>query len=138
MALLIEHYNGNWPFWLNPRQVAIITVNDTPAVVNLARSTQAALLGTSHVKLTWGSEPSPIPGLAVDVDESARTVGVKLREARNKGYALIAVVGPRNLEDGTVDVTVSGIPTWSDRKSSVKMSSAQLLDFVRQRLDAYD
>lgn len=148
MALLIEHYHGNWPFWLNPKQVAIVTVNDTPEVVGLARSTQAALLGTGIEALgvkapSEGSsggdgKPAPIPGLAVDVDDSARTVGVKLREARSKGYGLIAVVGPKNLESGTVDVTVSGIPTWSDRKSSVKMSSTQLLKFVRQRLDAYD
>ena len=37
MALLIEHYNGRWPFWLNPKQVSVITVSDDPATVEFAK-----------------------------------------------------------------------------------------------------
>lgn len=27
IAILIEHYGGKWPFWLSPRQIAIIPVS---------------------------------------------------------------------------------------------------------------
>lgn len=144
MALLIEQYNGKWPFWLNPRQVAILTVNDTPQVVDLARSTQAVLLGTGNEAAQDGegskstSKSKLVPGLAVDVDDSARTVGVKVREAKTKGYSVIVVVGPRNLESGQVDVNISGIPALYNRKGDVKMSPTELLEFVREHIDAYD
>lgn len=148
MALLIEHYHGKWPFWLNPRQVVVLTVNDTPQVLRLAQQTQTLLLGTSKedleltatVENAQGGESklTPVPGLAVDVDDSARTVGVKVRDAKKKGYGLIVVVGPKNLESGTVDVNVSGIPALSGHKGDVKMSPARLLEFVREHVDAYD
>lgn len=136
MALLIEHYHGKWPFWLNPRQVAILTVNDTPQVLKLARSTQALLLGTSTGMLD--PKATPLPGLAVDVDDSARTVGVKVRDAKKKGYGLIVVVGPKNLESGTVDVNVSGIPALSDNRGDVKMTPSGLLEFARDHIDLYN
>lgn len=28
MAILTEQYNGKWPFWLSPRQLLVIPVND--------------------------------------------------------------------------------------------------------------
>lgn len=142
MALLIEHYNGKWPFWLNPRQVAIVTVNDTPEVLSMARSTKAVLLGTGKT-LEEGAQDSeskvtPIPGLAVDIDDSARTVGVKVREAKTKGYGVIVVVGTRNLGTGKVDVNASGIPALDNVKADVKMSPTELLEFVRKHIDAYN
>merc|ERR1712060_1027676 len=27
-AILIEHYAGKWPFWLSPRQVMVVAVNE--------------------------------------------------------------------------------------------------------------
>lgn len=150
MALLIEHYNGKWPFWLNPRQVAIVTVNDTPEVVSMARSTKAVLLGTvsedvSLETATLGEglqdskgKATPLPGLAVDIDDSARTVGVKVREAKTKGYGIVVVVGPRNLGSGKVDVNASGVPALDIVKGDVKMSPTELLDFVRGHIDAYN
>lgn len=152
MALLIEHYNGKWPFWLNPRQVAIVTVNDTPEVLSMARSTKAVLIGTGNEDVdpktaatleehgVQGSKDkaTPMPGLAVDIDDSARTVGVKVREAKTKGYGLIVVVGPRNLESGKVDVNASGIPALDNVKGDVKMSPTELLEFVREHINAYN
>lgn len=149
MALLIEHYNGKWPFWLNPRQVVILTVNDTPQVLSLAKSTQAVLLGTGKedvqpktaaVDVGQGREAKsvPVPGLTVDVDDSARTVSVKVREAKTKGYGIIVVVGPRNLQSGNLSVNISGIPTLSDHKGDQSMSPADLLELVREHVDAYN
>lgn len=144
MALLIEHYNGKWPFWLNPRQVAIITVNDTEPVVNMARDTMDILLGTSNSQsepLVDGeaapasvSHPSQ---LAVDLDDSPRSVGLKVREAKAKGYGAIVVIGPKNVESGSVSANVSGIPSLKDQKDDVPMTAIEMLRFLKLQVDTY-
>ncbi|KAL1882312.1 threonyl-tRNA synthetase [Diaporthe australafricana] len=144
MALLIEHYNGKWPFWLNPRQVAIITVNDTEPVVKMARDTMDVLLGTANSRsepLVDGeaapasvSHPSQ---LAVDLDDSPRSVGLKVREAKAKGYGTIVVIGPKNVDSGSVSANVSGIPSLKDQKNDVPMTVTELLRFLKLQVDTY-
>lgn len=135
MALLIEHYNGKWPFWLNPRQVIVITVNDTEPVLNLARQTLKTLLGTAEEGAPSAvSHPSQ---LAVDMDDSPRSVGSKVREAKTKGYGAIVVVGPKNLESGLVDVNISGIPSMKDQKQDIRMSATAALQLLKEKVDMY-
>lgn len=144
MALLIEHYNGKWPFWLNPRQVAIITVNDTKPVMALARDTMDVLLGTANSRSeplvdgeaapTSISHPSQ---LAVDLDDSPRSVGLKVREAKANGYGAIVVIGPKNVVNGSVSVNVSGMPSLRDQKNDVPMTVTELLRFLELQVDTY-
>ncbi|OAA62671.1 threonyl-tRNA synthetase [Niveomyces insectorum RCEF 264] len=113
LALLIEHYNGRWPFWLNPRQVAVLTVNDSDAVVGFARRVQALLAGTDTGTHDDASGDGLVFGgrtllAAVDVDASPRTLPLKVREAKAKGYGAIVVVGPKDVARGTVAVDLSG------------------------------
>lgn len=144
MALLIEHYNGKWPFWLNPRQVAVITVNDTEPVLRMARETVDTILGTANSlrEPTADGEAAPAQvshpsQLAVDLDDSPRGVGLKVREARNKGYGAIVVIGPKNVEAGSVSVNVSGIPSLKDQKNDIPMTAAELLQFLKKQVDTY-
>lgn len=144
MALLIEHYNGKWPFWLNPRQVAIITVNDTEPVLTMARDTMDVLLGTANSRSeplvdgeaapTSVSHPSQ---MAVDLDDSPRSVGLKVREAKAKGYGAIVVIGPKNVESGSVSANVSGIPSLKDQNDDVPMTAIELLRFLKLQVDTY-
>lgn len=148
MALLIEHYNGKWPFWLNPRQVMIITVNDTAPVLQLARYTRDTLLGTgdkdtklratADAALNGDGKPGPMTHLAVDLDDSPRSVGLKVREAKSKGYGVIVVAGPKNVESWHVDVNVTGIPHLAAQKGDVRMSPTRLLQFLRAHVEKYD
>lgn len=148
MALLIEHYNGKWPLWLNPRQVVIITVNDTEPVLKLARETRDVLLGTGNENARLRAKTEDVESgegaptsishpsqLAVDLDDSPRSVGLKVREAKSKGYGVIVVVGPKNVESSSVDVNVSGIPSMRDRKGDVRMSPPTLLRLLREQID---
>lgn len=144
MALLIEHYNGRWPFWLNPRQVAIITVNDTEPVVSLARDTMDVLLGTANSRSEPLADREAAPGsvshpsqLAVDLDDSPRSVGLKVREAKAKGYGAIVVIGPKNVESGSVSANLSGIPSLKDQKDDVPMTAIELLRFLKLQVDMY-
>ncbi|KAL1913299.1 threonyl-tRNA synthetase [Sporothrix stenoceras] len=154
MALLIEHYNGRWPFWLNPRQAIVLTVNDSDAVVSFAKEVQAVLAGTSTSTLT-STESGPItssPTLlaAVDVDTSARTLPLKVREAKSKGYGAILVVGPKDVAKGTVAVDLSGIPvkgaeevteaptSGKKRKQpTVEMTPEALLKLLQEKANTY-
>lgn len=158
MALLIEHHNGRWPFWLNPRQAIVLTVNDSDAVVGFAKEVQAVLAGTSTSTSTSTSSKSgsitssPTLLAAVDVDTSARTLPLKVREAKSKGYGAIVVVGPKDVAKGTVAVDLSGIPVKGaeevtveapptsgkkKRQSTVEMTPEALLKLLQEKVNTY-
>ncbi|KAI0809998.1 hypothetical protein GGR55DRAFT_689205 [Xylaria sp. FL0064] len=104
MALLIEHYNGNWPFWLNPRQIMIVTVNDSQPVMDHAKAVQDILMGRQ------GSPDGPVSqatNFAVDIDDRQEPIGVKVHQAKAKGYSVILTAGPRQLSSGTITCDLS-------------------------------
>ncbi|KAI0847132.1 hypothetical protein F5Y00DRAFT_254236 [Daldinia vernicosa] len=122
LALLIEHYNGKWPFWLNPRQVMIVTVNDTEPVVELAKTAQDILMGRH------GPADGPVVNpsqLAVDIDDSRRSLPLKVREAKSKGYSVIVTVGPKQVPDGTITVDMSGLESGDSQNPSQKQDIKQ-------------
>src|SRR5256714_6781066 len=43
IGFLIEHYAGNFPLWLAPEQVRIVTIGDDEALVNYAKSIETEL-----------------------------------------------------------------------------------------------
>jgi len=43
IGFLIEHYAGNFPLWLAPDQVRVITLNDDEALINYAQPIVAEL-----------------------------------------------------------------------------------------------
>ncbi|KAI9172164.1 threonyl-tRNA synthetase [Paramyrothecium foliicola] len=112
MALLIENFDGKWPFWLNPRQAIILTVNTSEPVLNWAETVRDVLIGNEkHVATepqadalpTADSLPQPT-GLAVDIDTTARSLGAKIREARSSGYGQILVIGEEDVKNNEVSL----------------------------------
>lgn len=89
MALLIEHYNGRYPFWISPRPATILTVSQADEVMDYTEQVRDAA------------------SVHLDVDASARSIGKKLREAKKKGYNFIVVVGPNDVENRTVSLEMS-------------------------------
>jgi threonyl-tRNA synthetase len=110
MALLIEKYDGKWPFWLNPRQAIILTVNTSAPVLDWAEHVRDVLVGQNkqlYEQLESGALPSQDnafrpTGLAVDVDTTARPLGAKIKEARGNGYGQILVVGEDDVKNQQV------------------------------------
>ncbi|KAL6413498.1 threonyl-tRNA synthetase [Ilyonectria robusta] len=110
MALLIEKYDGKWPFWLNPRQAIVLTVNTSTPVLDWAEEVRDVLVGQNkkvYEQLEAGSLPAQgdvlrPTGLAVDVDTTARSLGAKIREARKNGYGQILVVGDEDVKNKQV------------------------------------
>ena len=134
MALLIEHYNGKYPFWLNPRQAIILTVNDEPEVVGYAENVRRAIMRDTprpwirapleppYAKASASKHdplrtPDGLPWAAkspddfvIDLDDSPRSIGKKISEAKRKRYGAIIVVGKQNVAENNVTVDLSGIP----------------------------
>ena len=146
MALLIEHYDGKWPFWLNPRQVMILTVNNSEPVTALAKKAQDVLLGRdvpAGVPLTSPSQ------LAVDIDSSGRSLPLKAREAKAKGYPVIVTVGPRQIESGTITVDTAGLvgqdadadgpqqQQQQQRHNYQEMTPGELLEILKPKIASY-
>ena len=114
MALLIEHYNGRWPFWLNPRQIIILTVNDSESVVDFAKSSSRILRGLSNSNRNIHGAETAGERLSVDIDDTARSLKKKISEAKRKRYAVIIVVGNHDVAENRLVVDFSGIPDPND------------------------
>ena len=128
-ALLIEKYNGRWPFWLSPRQGIILTVNQDENLVSAAHEAAAKMSGFKALSEGDGPVPeaamNPLSYLDatfnIDVDISARSLGKKIREAQLNRYNLIFVLGPKNLADGSIDVDLSAQTSGKDEQGVKQM-----------------
>lgn len=126
MALLIESYNGKWPFWLNPRQAIILTVNTSPPVLDWAAQIKDVLLGLRQdADRPPPKGPVNPTGLAVDVDFTARPLGSKIRDARSSGYGQILVVGEEDVKNRQVSL------------GKERMNPAELRERLRGMVDAF-
>ena len=87
MAILIEHYAGKWPFWLNPKQAQICTISDN--FNSYAEKVQKKL----HYE-----------GFRVSMDRGSATLQKKVRNAQLEQYNYILCVGAEEMNTNTVDV----------------------------------
>ncbi|KAI5301265.1 hypothetical protein KEM55_007206 [Ascosphaera atra] len=106
-ALLIEHYEGRWPFWLNPNPVALMSVNTAPELVDYAKAAAAKISGLPSHRNTRAISPT-VPTYRVDVNLMPETLRKKIKVARNKKYNIAIVVGHGELQDNTVNIDYSG------------------------------
>ncbi|OFW75655.1 MAG: threonine--tRNA ligase [Actinobacteria bacterium RBG_16_68_12] len=82
IAILIEHYAGDFPFWLAPVQARVLPVGETnQAAARALRDRLAA------------------EGFRTDVDERDETLGKRIREAELEKIPFVVVYGDRESED---------------------------------------
>jgi threonyl-tRNA synthetase len=89
IGFLIEHYAGNFPFWLAPDQVRVIKLNDDEALINHAKPIVAELRANM---------------VRVDTDFSATPFKAKISNAEQLRVHTMLVIGGRDLEAGAVSV----------------------------------
>lgn len=87
LAMLIEHYAGKFPLWLNPVQVRVLTVADR--FEEYANEVKEKMLEA---------------GIRVEVDSRSESVGKKVREAQLDKINYILVVGENEVADRTVTI----------------------------------
>ena len=93
IGFLIEHYAGNFPLWLAPDQVRVLTLNDDAALVNYAQPIVNELRANFvRVSADFGTDP----------------IKAKIAEAEKAKVHTMLVIGGRDLEAGNVSVRLHG------------------------------
>jgi threonyl-tRNA synthetase len=116
IGFLIEHYAGNFPLWLAPDQVRVITINDDPALVAYAQTIVNEL--RAHM-------------VRADGDFSATPFKAKIADAEQVRVHTMLVVGARDMEAGNVSVRLhQGGPQGAKPKAEV---IADILASIKER-----
>ena len=93
IGFLIEHYAGNFPLWLAPEQVRILTIGDDAKLLDYARSILNELR-THQVR--------------AETDESPDKINGKIQRAEQMKVHTMFVIGKRDMEADAVSVRVHG------------------------------
>ncbi len=83
MAIMIEHFAGNFPLWLSPEQIRVVPVreNHFPLAEEILTKLQAAKLRAT-------------------ADLSSESLGKKIREAKSERLPYFLVIGDKEMESG--------------------------------------
>jgi threonyl-tRNA synthetase len=134
MALLIEHYNGKWPFWLSPRQAVVIPVAMTDEIVAYAQAAQAVISGVVREDTTRALSMSRHT-FNVDIDLSTNSLSKKIRTAKTNKYNHVIVVGERNFRANTVSIDMGG--SKAERSKSIEMTPLEVYNHFTDLEDQY-
>jgi threonyl-tRNA synthetase len=93
IGFLIEHYAGNFPLWLSPEQVRILTISDDPKLIDYARSILNELRGHQ---------------VRAEIDESTDKINGKIQRAEQMKVHTMFVIGKRDMDADAVSVRVHG------------------------------
>ncbi|PYJ09110.1 MAG: threonine--tRNA ligase, partial [Verrucomicrobia bacterium] len=93
IGFLIEHYAGNFPLWLSPEQVRILTIGDDPKLLDYARSILNEL--RAHQ-------------VRAEIDESTDKINGKIQRAEQMKVHTMFVIGKRDMEANAVSVRLHG------------------------------
>jgi threonyl-tRNA synthetase len=89
IGILIEQYAGNFPFWMAPTQVRLLTVSDEQ--IDFAQQV-ATTLRTQ--------------GLRVEVDTSGDRLGKKIRNAEKAKVPAMAVIGAQEVAADSLNLRI--------------------------------
>jgi threonyl-tRNA synthetase len=116
IGFLIEHYAGNFPLWLAPDQVRVITLNDDAALIDYAQPIVNELRANM---------------VRVDADFSATPFKAKIADAEKTRVHTMLVIGGRDMEAGAVSVRLHhGGPQGAKPKAEV---IAEILANIKER-----
>ncbi len=93
IGFLIEHYAGNFPLWLAPEQVRVITIGDDVAVVDYAKTVVSELRGNM---------------VRCESDFTTDDIKGKIQDAEVAKVHTMLVIGGRDVAAGAVSVRLHG------------------------------
>lgn len=108
IAILCEHFGGEWPFWISPRQIMVIPV--ATAVNDYAQAVKDKFFDENFF---------------VDVDLGPATLDKKIRNAELARYNLIFVVGQKEEEANEVNIRARGEKRLGDKTLNDALSWAK-------------
>ncbi|MCR4892465.1 MAG: threonine--tRNA ligase [Lachnospiraceae bacterium] len=110
IGILIEHFKGQFPFWLSPKQVGIVPIR--PENNEYAKKV-ADLLYQNRIRY--------------EVDYSDENMKVKIKQYKLMRDPYIIVLGDREAEENTVSINIRG--------SQKNLQNVPLDTFIRMCLD---
>jgi threonyl-tRNA synthetase len=93
IGFLIEHYAGNFPLWLSPEQVRILTIGDDAKLVKYSMSILNELRARQ---------------VRTEIDKGTDQINGKIQRAEQLKVHTMFVIGKRDMEAGAVSVRVHG------------------------------
>lgn len=115
-GVLIEHFNGNFPLWLAPEQVRVLTIGDEAKVVDYAKAIVAELRAQ---------------GVRVDSDYGTDKVNGKILRAEESKVHTMFVIGGRDVDANCVSLRVHGKGNLGAKPKAEVV--ADILQAIRER-----
>ena len=115
LSVFIEHTGGWFPFWCAPEQVRILTINDK--VGDYVKKITDILDNITLEKPLKHNE------LRYTIDDSADSLGKKIKRATEMKIPAVLIVGPKDAESGEVSVRLR------DKEEKVKLE--KLADYLK-------
>jgi len=116
IGFLIEHYAGNFPLWLSPEQVRILTISDEPNLLDYSRSVLNEL--RAHQ-------------VRAEIDESTDKINGKIQRAEQMKVHTMFVIGKRDTEANAVSVRVHGKGNLGAKPGAEAI--AEILTSIKER-----
>src|SRR5512132_1173840 len=116
IGFLIEHYAGNFPLWLSPEQVRILTIGDDPKLLDYARSILNELRAQQ---------------VRAEIDDSTDKINGKIQRAEQMKVHTMFVIGKRDMEANAVSVRVHGKGNLGAKPRAEAI--AEILQSIKER-----
>jgi len=116
IGFLIEHYAGNFPLWLSPEQVRILTIGDEPQLLDYSRAILKEL--RAHQ-------------VRAEIDISTDKINGKIQRAEQMKVHTMFVIGKRDMEAKVISVRVHGKGNLGSRPRDEVIST--LLEQIKTR-----
>ena len=115
LSVFIEHTGGWFPFWCAPEQVRILTINDKVGdyVDKITKILDEIVL----------DKPLKYNELRYTIDDSADSLGKKIKRATELKIPCVLVVGPKDAEEGIVSIRL--------RDSEDKVKLTKLAEYLK-------
>ena len=115
MSVYLEHTAGWLPMWCAPENVRVLTVNSK--VLDYVQKITEVLDKTSL------ESPLPSNKIRYSVDDSADSLGKKIKRATDLKIPAVLIVGPKDAEEGIVSVRL--------RDKEEKVNLSDLADYLK-------
>jgi threonyl-tRNA synthetase len=116
IGFLIEHYAGNFPLWLSPEQVRILTIGDEPKLMDYARSVLNELRANQ---------------VRAEIDDSTDKINGKIQRAEQMKVHTMFVIGKRDMDADAVSVRVHGKGNLGAKPRTEAI--AEILQAIKER-----
>lgn len=105
MGIIIEHFAGKFPLWLNPRQLVILPVSQ--------KHEEAAFILQKILQ---------DQGLFVEVDRSSESIAKRVRNAQLLKYNYMLTIGDKELDTNSISVRMRNnvVTEGVDRESFIR------------------